>query len=272
MIAEREPIRKFSSSSHQTQADKDKYTDELHADHYFLRELYGNNIYAFPLKKELRVGIDVCNIGCGAGTWICEMAANFSHSRFQGLDDAEFYPIAVKPKNAVFDYVRKLHHIPILDQSYDYVRYCNYASRLSGSQKAFEPILHEMERLTRKYGWIEVIVSNKEALDCIIECGKLTKEIEIFIWGANIVNSFLRERRVLDLLGFMWHVQSLGDISHGRRRRSISLKRKDAESPLTSLDRAYEHIEAHFVKVELCAEHVQKADEVLDGYPQEPYG
>ncbi|KAG1141329.1 hypothetical protein G6F38_008500 [Rhizopus arrhizus] len=44
----------------------------------------------------------VLDLGCGNGTWILEMATEFKHAHFYGIDISPNYPTAIKPPNTFF--------------------------------------------------------------------------------------------------------------------------------------------------------------------------
>ena len=63
----------------------------------------------------------VLDIACGSGIWILEMASEFPHAQFYGIDLSKIYPADIKPPNTQFVQGDVLNGLPYADSYFDYV-------------------------------------------------------------------------------------------------------------------------------------------------------
>jgi ubiquinone/menaquinone biosynthesis C-methylase UbiE len=120
------------------------------------RELHGNFMAPLP---EPHVVLDV---GCNNGRWAMEVAVQFPAARVVGIDPILPAPflhlgngIAQKPANVELLQGNIAGKLPFPDATFDLVHARFIYTMLSAN--AWEPLLHEMIRVTQVGGWIEML-------------------------------------------------------------------------------------------------------------------
>ncbi|KAF0416822.1 S-adenosyl-L-methionine-dependent methyltransferase [Gigaspora margarita] len=128
----------------------------LNIGHYMCRYQWQGN-FSSPINENLINGIRVLDIGCGAGSWILDMAAQYPSSTFLGLDKLDLFPSSDKRfPNTGFIQANVLDGIPFPDNTFDFVceRFLAFTA-LTGWQ--FNYLLNEMIRVCKPDGWIEIM-------------------------------------------------------------------------------------------------------------------
>ncbi|CAG8475987.1 18193_t:CDS:2 [Gigaspora margarita] len=93
----------------------------LNIGHYMCRYQWQGN-FSSPINENLINGIRVLDIGCGAGSWILDMAAQYPSSTFLGLDKLDLFPSSDKRfPNTGFIQANVLDGIPFPDNTFDFV-------------------------------------------------------------------------------------------------------------------------------------------------------
>ncbi|GAA5806116.1 S-adenosyl-L-methionine-dependent methyltransferase [Helicostylum pulchrum] len=137
--------------------------DRMVAQHYLLRTAFGSD-FSSPIKGALQKGIVVLDVGCGPGTWTMEMSTAFPKSTFIGIDQSEFYPRDIKPRNCHFRTCGSLvqHQLPLPfpDNSIDYIYQRDMNWGLTG--QTWQPLLQEYRRILKPGGWIEFVEPDLE--------------------------------------------------------------------------------------------------------------
>ncbi|CAG8760835.1 15006_t:CDS:2, partial [Cetraspora pellucida] len=134
----------------------DDELDRLHVLHYICRFIWKRN-YSAPIHDKLSSGgALVLDIGCGTGTWVVEMANEFSRSHFTGIDISPVFPREAKPENALFVEANLLDGLPYNDNTFDYVHMRFLMTAFS--KQEWEQIV----RVTKTNGIIEIMEDELE--------------------------------------------------------------------------------------------------------------
>ncbi|KAI8342782.1 S-adenosyl-L-methionine-dependent methyltransferase [Chlamydoabsidia padenii] len=140
--------------------DEDE-SDRLIVLHYLLKDAFGTNFIS-PVTSLLKGTIDqverpkVLDIGTGAGTWILELATEYTEADFYGIDIATMYPTTIKPGNANFQQhdILKLS-LPFDDESFDFIYMRQMMTSLTKSQLV--RFLTEITRVLKPNGYLEIV-------------------------------------------------------------------------------------------------------------------
>ncbi|OZJ03867.1 hypothetical protein BZG36_03665 [Bifiguratus adelaidae] len=81
--------------------EADAQVDQLNSLHWMLKLAF-DGFFKSPIETELKEGIEVLDIACGAGTWVLEMADTYPQSKFHGIGRHALFPTTIKPPNAIF--------------------------------------------------------------------------------------------------------------------------------------------------------------------------
>ncbi len=120
--------------------------------HYLLRQVM-KGIYIAPIPDNANAILDV---GCGSGRWGVEMAQAFPQAQVIGIDLEEMISAGrAKPANYLFKQANALGTFPFAENSFD----CVHQRLMLMSIPAFkwQDVLHEIVRVTKPGGWIELI-------------------------------------------------------------------------------------------------------------------
>ncbi|CEP07129.1 hypothetical protein [Parasitella parasitica] len=135
--------------------------DRMVSQHYILRTAFDAD-YSAPIlslsDKQKSNKVVVLDIGCGSGTWTMEMATQFPHAHFIGIDRQPSFPHDIKPKNCsfkLFDISQSIVKLPFMDNSVDYIFQRDLNWDLSES--TWLPLVDEFFRILKPGGWIELV-------------------------------------------------------------------------------------------------------------------
>ncbi|CAG8446357.1 6096_t:CDS:2 [Funneliformis mosseae] len=129
--------------------------EKLELQYYLLKE-YWRTCYTSPITPILSAGGGrVLDIGCGTGSWIMDLAAEYKATIFIGLDISPVFPQHVKPRNASFVQYNILNELPFPDDTFDYVHQSLLSTSFTASQ--WQDVLLEIVRVTKPGGWIEFL-------------------------------------------------------------------------------------------------------------------
>ncbi|KAI8971879.1 S-adenosyl-L-methionine-dependent methyltransferase [Mycotypha africana] len=141
----------------------DQELDRMVTQHYILRTAFGSD-FAAPVnnltKRPFKPGknVVVLDVGCGSGIWTMEMATQFPHAHFIGIDRQATYPKNIKPKNCHFKQfnIDQSHiQLPFEDASVDYIFQRDINWDLLES--SWLPLVQEFFRVLKPGGWIELV-------------------------------------------------------------------------------------------------------------------
>ncbi|CAG8590898.1 7700_t:CDS:2, partial [Ambispora gerdemannii] len=139
--------------------------------HEAIKEIWGG-LFHSPVEEKLRKGARVIDLGCGAGTWILDMAKQYPNSMFVGIDLSPIFPTEGLPLNVEFIEYNVLDGLPYKDASFDFIHQKFLTAAFTQAQWK-EKVIPEITRLTRPDGWVEMI----EGSGCLISDGNATKRI-----------------------------------------------------------------------------------------------
>ncbi|CAG8713511.1 5536_t:CDS:2, partial [Acaulospora morrowiae] len=145
--------------------------DKMQLQHHLLREYWKGNFSA-PVREILSVdGTKVLDVGCGPGTWTCEMSSDFSKAKYTAVDINSVFP-KIKPKNVEFVQCDILKGLPFDDNTFDYVFLRFLIIHLT--EVEWETILiRELCRVCKPGGWIELM----EPMNEIRNTGPVTSKL-----------------------------------------------------------------------------------------------
>ncbi|RUS30861.1 S-adenosyl-L-methionine-dependent methyltransferase, partial [Jimgerdemannia flammicorona] len=121
--------------------------------HVFRLACHGN--FSAPIEDDLQSGIRVLEVGCGSGVWILEMAHDYPHSEFIGVDAGEVYPAPCDlPSNVTFLKADAVMGLPFVDGEFDFVyQRCMMSSY---TKHDWDVAVKELARVTKVGGSVEM--------------------------------------------------------------------------------------------------------------------
>ncbi|CAG8582729.1 10834_t:CDS:2 [Ambispora gerdemannii] len=149
----------------------DEEADRLVGFHYAMKDIWGGLFYS-PVEEKLRQGARVIDLGCGAGTWILDMAKQYPYSKFVGVDLSPIFPTEGLPSNVEFIEYNVLDRLPYEDSFFDFVHQKIMLAAFTEAQWE-ENVIPEMTRLTRPDGWVEIL----EVAGYLVSDGNATNRI-----------------------------------------------------------------------------------------------
>ncbi|KAF7725326.1 hypothetical protein EC973_009665 [Apophysomyces ossiformis] len=135
----------------------DDESDRLIVLHFLLKHAFNGNFRApiQPILADTRKRAQVLDIGCGPGTWVLELATEFPHADFHGIDLCPMFPTTIKPGNAQFKQHDIAEPLPYPANQFDYI----YMRTMLGSMTRSQLIglLAEITRVLKPGGYIEIL-------------------------------------------------------------------------------------------------------------------
>jgi SAM-dependent methyltransferase len=151
---------------------KDALEDNrLDYQHYVLYLSIGSH-YVAPLPPELHSILDV---GTGTGIWAAEMARQYPQARIVGVDLATSSFKAELPANCTLQIGNILEQLPFPDQSFDYTHQRFLVSAILAAR--WPGVIHELVRVTRPGGWVELLEINNVFLNAGPETTRMAEWI-----------------------------------------------------------------------------------------------
>ncbi|GAA5803417.1 hypothetical protein HPULCUR_008897 [Helicostylum pulchrum] len=140
----------------------DDEADRLVIMHFLIKYAFNGNVVA-PVIPNLQAKLQrnqsyqpkVLDVGCGPGTWILEMATEFPHSEFHGIDLRTMFPSTIKPQNTHFLQHDFFQGLPYADSSFEFVRMRSMLGFITQKQLLF--LLSEIQRVLKPLGYIELL-------------------------------------------------------------------------------------------------------------------
>lgn len=132
----------------------DKEVDRLDYQHYILRQLLGSNTFA-PVRRLLKQGGHVLDVGCGTGRWGHEIATQYSRVQVIGFDIENFTHTTSPPPNYQFYQGNILERLPFASQQFQYVHQRLMVAALPLDAWPF--VIGELRRVTVPGGWVELV-------------------------------------------------------------------------------------------------------------------
>ncbi|KAI9288106.1 S-adenosyl-L-methionine-dependent methyltransferase [Umbelopsis sp. AD052] len=118
----------------------------LNEQHLWIKENFGNLLEPEILHPLFEKKIDVYDVGCGAGTWILDMATEFPNAQYYGSDICDIFPQKNYPKNCRFAIGNVLHENPF-GKRFDFVqmRYFAVALRANEWDEAYASLFNQLK-------------------------------------------------------------------------------------------------------------------------------
>lgn len=98
----------------------------------------------------------------GPGTWLFEMAEDFPHSQFHGLDITPVFPEGIKPANVSFTLGNLAERLPYPDNHFHYIHQRLLIFGLTLPQ--WDLAMQELLRVLKPGGWIEFVEVTAECV------------------------------------------------------------------------------------------------------------
>ncbi|CAG8484020.1 4913_t:CDS:2 [Acaulospora morrowiae] len=131
-------------------------TDErMQLGSHIIRELWGEN-FSSPIKDLLKKGgATVLDVGCGTGTWMFDLAADYQKSSYVGVDMVRLFPAGTEPFNVKFVNGNVLNGLPFEDGTFDFVHVQFLVFDIKEAD--WESIVYkELVRVLKPGGWLEI--------------------------------------------------------------------------------------------------------------------
>ncbi|KAI8089394.1 S-adenosyl-L-methionine-dependent methyltransferase [Halteromyces radiatus] len=162
----------------------DEECDRLHQQHWLFRYLFQSN-FEVPLHDQLQKGITVLDVGCGPGTWVFEMAEDYPHTQFHGIDIAPVFPEGIKPPNVTFALGNVAERLPFPDDHFDYIHQRILIFGLTRPQ--WDLAIQESLRVLKPGGWLEFIEVDQRAQNLGPLLKVITDAMEHMLESRNMV-------------------------------------------------------------------------------------
>ncbi|KAI7862481.1 S-adenosyl-L-methionine-dependent methyltransferase [Spinellus fusiger] len=126
----------------------EKEIDRLVGLHFALKTMFGSSIpHQEELQVDLQQGISILDLGCGPGTWLMEIATEYSSCECIGIDLCDIFPNAIRPVNATFHRGNVTHRLPFPDHSFEFVQLRMFIIALNTDQ--WVPVMKEIYRVLK---------------------------------------------------------------------------------------------------------------------------
>ncbi|KAF8926862.1 hypothetical protein BGZ58_010851 [Dissophora ornata] len=118
-------------------------------------------------EKNIHVNIPkngrVIDLGCGAATWVMDMATEMTTTTFVGVDVSPIFPTAIHPRNCSFLKENFLNGVSEPSGTFDVVFERSIAAGLTA--ELWQQTFQEAFRLLKPGGWLESVESDVTAQD-----------------------------------------------------------------------------------------------------------
>ncbi|KAF0519587.1 S-adenosyl-L-methionine-dependent methyltransferase [Gigaspora margarita] len=130
--------------------------DRLHTQHFLHRYIWQSN-FSSPVEQILKNDGErakVLDVGCGAATWLFEMATSYPNADFTGFDMSPHQPTQIKPFNAEFVVGNVLDGLTFEDDTFDFIYQRMLFAAYPKSKWMF--VINELVRVLKPGGYLEL--------------------------------------------------------------------------------------------------------------------
>ncbi|KAF0542488.1 S-adenosyl-L-methionine-dependent methyltransferase [Gigaspora margarita] len=129
--------------------------DRLHLQHSMERFIWQSN-FSSPVENLLNQdGTMVLDSGTGAGSWVLEMAAKYTKSKFIGMDISQVQPEENKPPNVEFIQGNLLERLPFDDNTFDFIFQRFLFVGIPADK--WPSVINELVRILKPGGYLELV-------------------------------------------------------------------------------------------------------------------
>ncbi|KAG0018267.1 hypothetical protein BGZ81_010314, partial [Podila clonocystis] len=164
---------------------------ELNDQHYIFKAVLGKNVHV-PIPENGRV----MDMGCGAGTWMMDMATEMGTVHFVGADISNIYPTAIHPRNCSFyreNIVKGVMSQP--NSSFDVVFQRNVAPGLTFEN--WQAVIAEAYRLLKPGGSFESVETDVFVHQGGPQTNAIFEHLRISMATRNVDPTVVRDLRTL---------------------------------------------------------------------------
>lgn len=166
----------------------ERQVDRLQVQHHLFRTLWGGN-FCSPIAEELRAGGSyVLDVGCGPGTWICDMATDFPNSNFTGVDIVTTFPTE-RPRNVTFKNSGVITGLPFPDNTFDFVHMSSKVLYFTEAEWRTK-IVVELVRVLKPGGYLELEDGDGECYNMSPTYDRISKAVLAQLYARNM-NPFI---------------------------------------------------------------------------------
>ncbi len=194
--------RRFLEGSYLLPKDNTEIS-RLDFQHYLLRQALKGN-YLAPIRDPGYM----LDVGAGTGRWGKEMAQAFPTAHVMGIDLEQATSTGPIPPNYAFVPGSVLKRLPVADNTFHFVHQRLLVGAIPA--KAWPDVIRELVRVTRPFGWIELVESGGET----VNPGPHTEAF--FQWGLEASLPHGIDPRVVPHLGKHLREQKLSPICTGQ--------------------------------------------------------
>ncbi|CAO3619848.1 unnamed protein product [Cunninghamella echinulata] len=186
--------------------------DRLVGQHFALKTLFdGSNINPRLFDYiTLGDGAKICDIGCGPGTWIMDVATEYPNCQLTGVDMCDVFPTSIRPVNVVFELGNPLEKLPFPDNTFDFIHIRLFILALRKHE--WPIVFQELYRVLKPGGFLESM-----------ECDQMVLGNEIFNWAGTKIFEMMVE---LDQDPYI--VKNIPDILQSKNFQMVDIQKKAA--------------------------------------------